>query len=114
MRAIEKYLNEKYGEGTVVVDLSDTYYNMKEKVLPHMHLIENAKAAMKECGVEPIIQPIRGGTDGANLSFMGVPCPNLSTGGHNYHGRFEYIPVQSLAKMVDVMGRIVEKYSAAK
>jgi tripeptide aminopeptidase len=114
LRAIEGYLNEKYGAGTVAVDIKDSYYNMKEKVLPHMHLIENATAAMRECGVEPIIQPIRGGTDGANLSFMGVPCPNLSTGGHNYHGRFEYIPVQSLTKMVDVMLRVVEKYSAAK
>ena len=112
MRKVADYLNDKYGAGTFELDLSDTYYNMKEKVLPHMHLIENAKAAMKACGVEPIIQPIRGGTDGANLSYMGVPCPNLSTGGHNYHGRFEYIPVQSLAKMVDVMERIVAKYSA--
>ena len=112
--AVARYLNEKYGEGTVSAEIRDTYFNMKEKILPHMHLIENAKAAMAESGVKPIIQPIRGGTDGANLSFMGLPCPNLSTGGHNFHGRFEYIPVQSLEKMVDVMARIVQKYSAAK
>lgn len=112
--AVERYLNEKYGDGTVSAEIKDTYFNMKEQILPHMHLIENAKAAMSESGVEPIIQPIRGGTDGANLSFMGLPCPNLSTGGHNFHGRFEYIPVQSLEKMTDVMARIVQKYSAAK
>ncbi len=114
LRAIERYLNEKYGEGTVSVEIKNSYFNMKEKILPHMHLIETAKSAMVESGVEPLIQPIRGGTDGANLSFMGLPCPNLSTGGHNFHGRFEYIPVQSLEKMVEVMRRIVEKYSAAK
>lgn len=83
--------------------LRDSYFNMKEKILPHMELIDNAKAAMQKAGVEPICVPIRGGTDGARLSFMGVPCPNLSTGGANFHGVHEYIPVRSMEKMVEVL-----------
>ncbi len=101
------YLNEKYGAGTVKLDLKDSYYNMKEKLEPHQFIIERAKEAMKAEGVTPIIRPIRGGTDGARLSWEGLPCPNLSTGGYNYHGRFEYIPVQSLEKMVQVLLRLV-------
>ncbi len=101
------YLNEKYGAGTVKLDLKDSYYNMKEKLEPHQFIIERAKEAMKAEGVNPIIRPIRGGTDGARLSWEGLPCPNLSTGGYNYHGRFEYIPVQSLEKMVEVLLRLV-------
>ena len=84
---------------------------MKEKVLPHMHLIENAKAAMTACGVQPRTVPIRGGTDGATLSFMGLPCPNLSTGGHNAHSRHEYIPVQAMDKMTQVILEIIRLYS---
>jgi tripeptide aminopeptidase len=102
------YLNEKYGAGTFDLDIHDSYYNMKEKIEPHMFLIENAKKAMKDAGVEPEIVAIRGGTDGARLSFMGLPCPNLSTGGHNFHGRFEYIPVQSMDSMVEVLLNIVK------
>ena len=108
---IARYLNETYGEGTVELELTDSYYNMKEKILPHMHLIENAKAAMEACGVTPQVIPIRGGTDGANLSYKGLPCPNLSTGGHNAHSRHEYIPIQSMDKAVQVLLEIVRLYS---
>ncbi len=95
--------NNIWGAGRFDLTLRDSYFNMKEKILPHMELIENAKAAMKKAGVEPRCLPIRGGTDGARLSFMGVPCPNLSTGGANFHGVHEYIPVRSMEKMVEVL-----------
>lgn len=105
--AIVQYLNEKYGEDTVVLMLKDSYYNMKEQIEPHIHIIDRAKQAMLHCGVTPRVVPIRGGTDGARLSFMGLPCPNLSIGGHNFHGRFEYIPIQSMDKMVEVLLQII-------
>lgn len=108
---ITDYLNDKYGKNTVELKLSDSYYNMKEKILPHMHIIETAKKAMLELGINPKIVPIRGGTDGARLSFMGLPCPNLCTGGYNFHGRYEYIPVQSMEKTVNILLKIVELYS---
>lgn len=104
---IATYLNEKYGTGTVVLNITDSYYNMKQQIAPHMFLIENAEQAMRKAGVEPLVVPIRGGTDGARLSYMGLPCPNLSTGGHNFHSRFEYIPIQSMDKMVDVLLNLV-------
>lgn len=103
VRSLAAYLNTVYGEGTFEAEIRDSYYNMKEKILPHMDLIENAKAAMIAAGVEPKIVPIRGGTDGARLSYEGLPCPNLSTGGANFHGVHEFIPVQSLQKMVTVL-----------
>ena len=103
VRSLAAYLNTVYGEGTFEAEIRDSYYNMKEKILPHMELIENAKAAMIAAGVEPKIVPIRGGTDGARLSYEGLPCPNLSTGGANFHGIHEFIPVQSLQKMVTVL-----------
>lgn len=106
-----EFLNEKYGAGTFTVEMKDSYYNMKEKVEPHMHLIENATKAMQELDIEPKIVPIRGGTDGARLSFMGIPCPNLCAGGHNFHGKFEYICVQSMEKIVELLIKIVEIYS---
>jgi len=81
---------------------------MKEKIANHMEIVDRAEAAMKKVGVEPIIVPIRGGTDGARLSFMGLPCPNVSTGGHNFHGRYEYIPVQSMEKMVQILQEIIK------
>ena len=90
------FLNEKYGEGTVEIELKDSYYNMKEIIEDHMELIDHAMEAMREAGVEPVVVPIRGGTDGARLSYMGLPCPNLCTGGHNFHGRFEYICIESM------------------
>ena len=105
-----EFLNEKYGEGTVVAKVSDSYFNMREMIEPHMHLIDNASRAMKELGVEPIISPIRGGTDGASLSFRGLPCPNLCTGGGNYHGRYEYACIQSMEKVTEILVRIAEIY----
>lgn len=103
IKNLTAYLNTVYGEGTFEADVQDSYYNMKEKILPFMHIIDNASNAMKNAGVEPLIVPIRGGTDGARLSFEGLPCPNLSTGGANFHGIHEFIPVQSMKKMVDVL-----------
>jgi tripeptide aminopeptidase len=102
-KKIADYLNDKYGQGTVDLTLEDSYYNMKEKILPHMHIVENAIKAMENIGIEPKVVPIRGGTDGARLSYMGLPCPNLCTGGHNFHGKYEYIPVQSMEKVVDLL-----------
>lgn len=104
------FLNQKYGEGTVVLDMKDSYYNMKEIIDNHMHLIDNAKAAMEEMGITPMINPIRGGTDGARLSFMGLPCPNLGTGGHNFHGKYEYACVQSMEENVKLLVKIAGKY----
>lgn len=97
------YLNGVYGEGSFTLTLKDSYYNMKEKILDHMELIENAERAMRAVGVEPRIIPIRGGTDGARLSYEGLPCPNLSTGGANFHGVHEFIPVESMRAMVRVL-----------
>lgn len=108
---IAEYLNEKYGEGTFTVDIKDSYFNMKEQILPHMHLIDNAIKAMEELDIKPLVTPIRGGTDGARLSYMGLPCPNLCTGGQNYHGRYEYVSIQSMEKVVEILIKIVEKYS---
>ncbi|WP_313125945.1 peptidase T [Proteiniclasticum ruminis] len=104
-------LNEKYGEGTVTVEIKDQYKNMRTMVEPHMYLIENAKKAMEMAGVKPIIKPIRGGTDGAQLSYMGLPCPNLFTGGENYHGRFEFISVESMEKAVVVLKNLISIYA---
>ena len=105
---IAAYLNEKYGPGTVELALKDSYFNMREQLKDHMHIVEKAKAAMESQGVKPIIQPIRGGTDGARLSFMGLPCPNLSTGGYNFHGRRELIPIQALDTIVEVLLTLVK------
>ncbi len=104
---ITDYLNQKYGEGTFVCEVRDSYRNMKEKLAPCMYIVDKAEAAFRACGVEPIKTPIRGGTDGARLSYMGLPCPNLSTGGYNFHGRKELITVQAMEKMVDVLESIV-------
>lgn len=104
------FLNKKYGEGTAVVEMKDSYYNMKEVIEPHMHLIDNASQAMKELGIEPLVSPIRGGTDGARLSFMGLPCPNLCTGGENFHGRYEFACVQSMNKVTELLIKLAEKY----
>lgn len=105
---IGRCLNLLYGEGTVEVQLKDSYYNMREKIAPdYMFLIENAEAKMEALGITPKIQPIRGGTDGARLSFMGIPCPNLFTGGHNYHGRFEYCIAESMELAVKLLLSLV-------
>jgi len=103
------FLNDEYGEGTVELDMEDQYYNMREKVEPVKHIVDLAEAAMREVGVEPIIRAIRGGTDGSRLSFMGLPCPNIFAGGHNFHGPYEYVPVQSMVKAVEVIVKIAEK-----
>ena len=100
---VTDYLNGVYGEGTFEANVQDSYYNMKEKITPFMHIVDNAINAMKASGVDPIIIPIRGGTDGARLSYEGLPCPNISTGGTNFHGIHEFIPVQSMEKMVEVI-----------
>lgn len=104
------YLNKKYGEGTVTVTLRDQYYNMVELIRPHQHLVDNAKKAMTDLGITPIDRPIRGGTDGAMLSYKGLPCPNLCTGGYNYHGKYEYASVQEMKKVVEILLGIVDLY----
>lgn len=104
-------MNSKYGDNTVELTITDSYYNMKEMIEPHIHLIENAQKAMEEAGLQPKVQPIRGGTDGARLSYMGLPCPNLGTGGHNFHSRFEYISIQSMQKVTQVIINLVKLYS---
>lgn len=108
-----EFLNEKYGAGTVECEVKDSYYNMKEKVEPFMFLIDNAVQAMEELGITPKITPIRGGTDGARLSFMGLPCPNLCTGGENFHGKYEYASVQAMEKIVELLLRIIQVYQNA-
>lgn len=111
MRHIEKLLNEKYGAGTVKVEITEQYRNMKEKILPCMHLIENAKIAIQEAGLNPKEVAIRGGTDGARLSFMGLPCPNLGTGGYAFHGPYEHITVEGMDHTVEVLKGIVKRYA---
>ncbi len=107
MAAAAAYFNHLYGEGACTVTITDSYRNMKEKILPHMYIVDRAKAAMEACGVTPLVVPIRGGTDGARLSYEGLPCPNLCTGGENFHGRFEYIPVEDMEKIVEILERII-------
>ncbi len=109
---VADYLNAKYGAGTVRLELTDRYYNMKEKILPHMYLINLAKEAMEELSITPQVIPIRGGTDGCHLSYMGLPCPNLCTGGENSHGKYEFISVRSLEQTANLLVRIVEKFAA--
>ncbi len=105
-----QYLNLKYGQGTVNAEITDSYYNMKEKILPHIHLVNNAVEAMKRAGVTAQICPIRGGTDGARLSYEGLPCPNLFTGGYNFHGRYEYIPLEDMHKAYLTLLNLVDIY----
>jgi peptidase T len=107
---IVKFLNDKYGAGTIELTMEDSYYNMIEKLKPHMHLIKNARKAMEMAGVTSIENPIRGGTDGAMLSFKGLPCPNLCTGGYNYHGRYEYASVQEMYKTVEILQNLAVLY----
>ena len=107
MEDIVKFLNKKYGN-IINLEIKDSYYNMKEKILPHMEIIDLAKKSMEEVGIEPVIKPIRGGTDGARLSYMGLPTPNIFTGGYNYHGRFEIISHDNMKKAVEVLLRIIK------
>ena len=109
MEHLTRKINQEYGEGTVEVELRDQYYNMREKVEPVMHIVTLVEEAMKEVGVTPKVQPIRGGTDGARLSFEGLPCPNIFAGGVNFHSRFEYLPIPSMEKAMQVILQIVRK-----
>ena len=109
-KAAADFLNKKYGEGTVEVTIRDQYFNMIEKIRPHMHLVDNAKKVMTSLGIDPIDVPIRGGTDGAALSYKGLPCPNLCTGGYNYHGKYEYASAQEMRKVVDIIIGLVKIY----
>ena len=106
------FMNKRYGEKVFTPELKDQYFNMREMVEPVYHVVETARLAMVELGIEPKVIPIRGGTDGARLSYMGLPCPNIFAGGHNFHGKFEYVPLESMEKAVQVILKIVEKYSA--
>ncbi len=106
------FLNAKYGQGTACAEVKDSYYNMREVLKEHEHLMENAASLLRTLGVEPIVNPVRGGTDGARLSFMGLPCPNLCTGGANYHSRFEYACVQSMDMVTELLILLAEKYSS--
>ena len=101
-------MNEQYGEGTVTAEVRDQYYNMKEKIDPQMHVIDLVLRAMQECGVAPKVKPIRGGTDGAQLSFKGLPCPNIFAGGVNFHGPYEFVSIQSMEKAMQVIVKICE------
>ncbi len=109
--AAVKTINDRYGAKVITAEISDSYYNMEEKIRPHMHLIDNAKAAMREIGVEPVVSPIRGGTDGAVLSFRGIPCPNLFTGSYNFHSRYEYVVAEEMALGAETLIRILNKYA---
>lgn len=110
MVSAAEFLNRKYGDGTVELTLKDSYFNMRKCIEPHMQIVERAKAAMRAAGMEPKEVPIRGGTDGARLSFEGLPCPNLCTGGENYHGRFEFIPVEDMEACVDMLEHILRDF----
>ena len=102
-------MNIELGSNAIEIELKDQYYNMKEKVVPVMHIVDIAEEVMKDIGITPLIKPIRGGTDGSQLSFMGLPCPNIFAGGHNFHGRYEYVPVESMIKATEVIIGISEK-----
>ena len=112
MQKCVDFINEKYGEGTATVEIKHQYYNMRKEVEPHYHIVEKAVKAMEMEGIKPQIQPIRGGTDGANLSFMGLPCPNIFAGGHNFHGKLEFIPLESMEKASKVILNIISLYEA--
>lgn len=105
------FINAKYGEGTAKVNIRHQYYNMKSQVEPHKHIIDKAIQAMEMDGIKPKVQPIRGGTDGANLSFMGLPCPNIFAGGLNFHGKFEWVPVESMQKASKVILNILSLFA---
>lgn len=108
---ITKIMNEKYGEGTVSLKITEQYRNMIEKIEPCMHLVDHAKEAIRELGMEPDVAPIRGGTDGSQLSFRGLPCPNLGTGGYAFHGPYEHITAEGMDTAVQVMLGILKRYA---
>jgi len=111
MKDVVAFINAKYGQGTATLEMKDQYYNMREQVEPHYHIVEKAMKAMEMAGIKPQVQPIRGGTDGARLSFMGLPCPNIFAGGHNFHGKLEYLPLQSMEKASEVVLNIIKLYA---
>jgi tripeptide aminopeptidase len=108
---VAEFINMKYGEGVVTLEVKDQYYNMRKQVEPVYHVVETAVKAMELVGVKPKVKPIRGGTDGARLSYMGLPCPNIFAGGENFHGKQEYVPVESMVKATEVMLKIIELYA---
>ena len=111
MSEVAEEINRRYGEGTAMVELRHQYYNMRKQVEPHYHIVEKAVKAMEMAGVKAKIQPIRGGTDGANLSFMGLPCPNIFAGGLNFHGRMEFVPVENMEKATQVVLNLVRLFA---
>ena len=106
-----EFLNQKHGEKTITMELKDQYYNMRQQIEPVYHVVETAVEAMKAVGVKPNVKPIRGGTDGARLSYMGLPCPNIFAGGENFHGRHEYVPIPSMVKATEVILKVIELYA---
>ena len=108
MQKLTNELNAQYGREVIEIEITDQYFNMKEKVEPVMHIVDIAEEAMKQLNIKPLIKPIRGGTDGSQLSYMGLPCPNIFAGGHNFHGRYEYVPVESMIKATEVICKIAE------
>ena len=108
VKKINRQYAKQFGGDIATLEMKDQYYNMKEKVTPVMHIVDLAEKAMKDLGIKPLIKPIRGGTDGCRLSYMGLPCPNIFAGGHNFHGKYEYVPAESIQKAVDVIVRIAE------
>lgn len=111
LRHVEKVMNEKYGKGTVTLTIREQYRNMAEKIKPCMHLIDHAAKACSLIGIEPVIIPERGGTDGARLSFMGLPCPNLGTGGYAFHGPYEHVTAEGMEKSVNLIIGIIKEYA---
>ena len=111
MRDAAAFINRKYGDGTIELEIIKQYRNMVEVITPVMHIVETAKEAMHSLGIEPIEKPIRGGTDGSQLSYMGLPTPNLFNGGHNFHGPYEFAVLESMAKSVKVVLKIIQLYA---
>ena len=114
MNQLADNLNTQLGDDRVSVEIKDQYFNMREKIEPVMHIVDIAEEAMKQAGIQPLIKPIRGGTDGSQLSFMGLPCPNIFAGGHNFHGRYEYVPVESMQKAIEVIVNIAQLVAIRK
>ncbi|MPM56823.1 Peptidase T [bioreactor metagenome] len=112
MERIAEFLNDTYGEGSFALELKDSYYNMKEKI--DLFIVEAAQRAMESVGVNPHLAPIRGGTDGSRLSYVGLPCPNLCTGGYNFHGRYEFISVEAMEKVVNILQALVTSFVPAE
>lgn len=112
IKNVTDFINKKYRENTAILEIKEQYLNMRDQVLPVFHVVENAKKAMEEVGVVPKIVPIRGGTDGARLSYMGLPCPNIFAGGHNFHGKYEYVPLESMVKASEVILKIIDIYAS--